>query len=83
MGILGTDATTGLEDVTGYFADGLEASTRENTLSKQGVTTAIELRGDKPTNVNYIQGVARTFVSTSGKRVTTPVRHAFLKTGKL
>jgi hypothetical protein len=97
----GRNHCLGLEDVTGYFADGLESSTRENTLTKQGVTTAIELRSDKPTSVNYIQGVARipdgfdvvrtlefapgkvTFIATSGQRVTMPVRHEFLKSGKL
>ncbi len=95
----GRNRCLGLEDVTGHFADGLAKSTRDNALTKQGVTTAVELRGDKPTVVNYIQGVARipegfeavrtlefapgkvTFVSTSGQRITAPVRHEFLKTG--
>jgi hypothetical protein len=76
-------------------------STQDNILTKHGVTTAVELHGDRPTVVNYIQGVARipegfeavrtlefapgkvTFVSTGGQRITTPVRHEFLKNGKL
>lgn len=97
----GRNNCLGLEDVTAHFADGLAASTRENVLTKEGVETAVELSADKPTSVNYIQGVVKipegfenvqtlefapgevTFVSTTGKRVTTPVRHEFLKAGKL
>ena len=97
----GRNNCLGLEDVTAHFADGLAASTKENTLTKEGVATAVTLRADQPTSVNYIQGVVKipagfenvqtlefapgtvTFVSTTGKRVTTPVRHEFVKTGKL
>jgi hypothetical protein len=97
----GRNNCLGLEDVTAYFADGLAASTRENVLTKEGVETAVELSADKPTAVNYIQGVVKipagfetvqmlefapgtvTIVSTTGKRVTAPVRHEFLKSGKL
>ncbi len=97
----GRNNCLGLEDVTAFFADGLAASTKENVLTKEGVDTALELSADKPTAVNYIQGVVRipegfenvktlefapgevTFVSTTGKRVAAPVRHEFLKTGKL
>ena len=97
----GRNNCLGLEDVTAYFADGLAASTRENLLTKEGVETAITLSADKPTAVNYIQGVVKipdgfenvktlefgpgqvTFISVTGKRVTAPVRHEFLKTGKL
>ena len=97
----GRNNCLGLEDVTAFFADGLAASTKENVLTKEGVETAMELTADKPTTVNYIQGVVKipegfenvqslefapgevTFVSTTGKRVTAPVRHEFLKTGKL
>lgn len=97
----GRNNCLGLEDVTAYFADGLAASMRENLLTKEGVETALTLSADKPTSVNYIQGVVKipdgfenvktlefapgkvTFVSTTGKRVTAPVRHEFLKTGKL
>lgn len=97
----GRNNCLGLEDVTAYFADGLAASTKENTLTKQGVETALELRANKPTSINYIQGVVKvpegfenvrtlefkpgevTFVSTTGKRVVAPIRHEFLKSGKL
>ena len=97
----GRNNCLGIEDVTAFFADGLAASTRENLLTKEGVDTALTLSADKPTAVNYIQGVVKipdgfenvktlefapgevTFVSTTGKRVTAPVRHEFLKTGKL
>lgn len=97
----GRNNCLGLEDVTAFFADGLPASAQPNVLTKEGVATAIELRADRPTVVNYIQGVAKvpavfdvvktaefkpgevTFVSASGQRVTVPVRHEFLKSGKL
>lgn len=97
----GRNNCLGLEDVTAFFADGLGGSTKENVLTKEGVETSVALSADKPTAVNYIQGVVKipegfvnvktlefapgevTFVSTTGKRVSTPVRHEFLKTGKL
>lgn len=97
----GRNNCLGLEDVTAFFADGLGASTKENVLTKQGVETSVALSADKPTAVNYIQGVVKIpegfenvktlefapgeviFVSTTGKRVSAPVRHEFLKTGKL
>ncbi len=55
----GRNNCLGLEDVTAFFADGLAASTKENVLTKEGVDTALELTADKPTSVNYIQGVAK------------------------
>lgn len=97
----GRNNCLGLEDVTAHFADGLKASIEDNVLSKEGVRTTVELKSDKPTTVNYIQGVVKvpevfemvktlefspgqvTFVSTTGKKVTAPVRHEFLKTGNL
>jgi hypothetical protein len=97
----GRNNCLGLEDVTAFFADGLVASAQPNILTKEGVATAINLNGGRPTAVNYIQGVARvpagfdvvkaaefkpgevTFISANGQRVTVPVRHEFLKTGKL
>jgi len=55
----GRNNCLGLEDVTGYFADGLAGATRENLLIREGVETALELSADKPTSVNYIQGVVK------------------------
>jgi len=55
----GRNNCLGLEDVTSHFADGLAPSLAENVLSKQGVPTTVELKGNEPTVVNYIQGVAR------------------------
>ncbi len=95
----GRNNCLGLEDVTAFFADGLAASVSDNLLSKEGIATAVTLTADKPTTVNYIQGVVRipegfenvktlefapgevTFVSTTGQRVTAPVRHEFLAIG--
>ncbi|MBL9166793.1 MAG: hypothetical protein JNN07_03560 [Verrucomicrobiales bacterium] len=97
----GRNHCLGLEDVTAYFADGLAASMADNVLTRQGLRTALELRADRPTFVNYIQGVVKiptgfeqvktlefspgqvAFVSTAGHRVSAPVRHEFLRTGKL
>jgi len=97
----GRNNCLGLEDVTAFFADGLAASTKENALTREGVKTAVPLSADRPTSVNYIQGVVKipagfenvrtlefvpgavTFISTTGQRVTAPVRHEFVKTGKL
>jgi hypothetical protein len=97
----GRNNCLGLEDVTSHFADGLAASIRENTLTREGVKTAVELKGGEPFVVNYIQGVVRipagfdvveklefspgkvTFISVGGPRVTAPVKHEFLKSGKL
>lgn len=97
----GRNNCLGLEDVTAHFADGLAASMKDNALTKEGAATTVELSAEKPTAVNYIQGVVKipagfenvksaefapgevTFISTTGQRVTAPVRHEFLKTGKL
>ncbi len=95
----GRNNCVGLEDVTAYFADGLEPSANQNKLSWQGIRTSVEIQdGFK---VNYIQGVVKipssyretarvefgagsvTFISTTGVQVKAPVRHDFLKKGKL
>jgi hypothetical protein len=55
----GRNNCLGLEDVTAFFADGLAASTRDNALSQEGVATSVALSADRPTSVNYIQGVVR------------------------
>lgn len=97
----GRNNCLGLEDVTSHFADGLASSMAENVLSKQGVPTTVELSADRPTEVNYIQGVARipsgfdrvasiefgpgqiTLIAPAGQRVVVPVKHEFVKSGKL
>lgn len=55
----GRNNCLGLEDVTAFFADGLAASTKDNLLTKEGVATTVELKSDRPTSVNYIQGVVK------------------------
>jgi hypothetical protein len=55
----GRNHCLGLEEVCGYFADGLAPSARPNLLTREGVPTALELSPDRPTAINYIQGVAR------------------------
>lgn len=51
--------TIGIEEITGFFHEGIAPSARENFLEKMGVPTHVELSPERPTTVNYIQGVAR------------------------
>lgn len=55
----GRNCCIGLEDVCGYFADGLAASIRKNDLNEKGIPTALRLSPKRPTAVNTIQGAAR------------------------
>ena len=55
----GRNCCIGLEDVCGYFAEGLPSSAEENVLTQRGIPTAIELSDTEPTVIPYIQGVAR------------------------
>ena len=56
----GRNRCLGLEDVCGYFADGLAASVRPNLLTKAGIATAIKLSPRRPMSINYIQGAVKT-----------------------
>jgi hypothetical protein len=56
----GRNNCLGIEDVCAFFADGLPAAAQSNVLTEAGVKTAIDLKADHPTAVNYIQGVAKT-----------------------
>jgi len=55
----GRNSCLGLEDTCSYFAQGLKDSCEPNLLNQAGVRTAVNLSPDKPTFINYIQGVAR------------------------
>ncbi len=55
----GRNRCIGLEDVCGYFAEGLAASVKANELTKAGFATSVRLSSRTPTAVNYIQGVVR------------------------
>ena len=55
----GRNNCLGLEDVTAYFADGLDASTHENILNPERIVTAVTLKADQPTVVNYLEGVVK------------------------
>jgi len=48
----------GLEEITGNFHYGLAGSVADNTISRRGHPTTIELNPQKPLVVNYIFGVA-------------------------
>jgi hypothetical protein len=52
----GRNACIGLEDVCGYFAQGLTESSRRNAMNERGIPTAFELSPDRPTVIAYIQG---------------------------
>ena len=56
----GRNVCLGLEDVCGYFADGLAGSVRTNPLRRAGLATAIRFSPRSPTAVNHIQGVVKT-----------------------
>lgn len=55
----GRNRCLGLEDVCGFFAEGLPESIRKNALDRAGVPTCVKLTKKTPLAVNYIQGVAR------------------------
>ncbi len=52
----GRNQCLGLEDICGFFADGLAASVNENTLSDQGIATAITCSDATPADIRSIQG---------------------------
>lgn len=51
----GRNQCLGLEDICGFFAEGLVPSVEPNLLSQQGISTAIELSASQPTDVCSIQ----------------------------
>jgi len=55
----GRNRCLGLEDVCSYFNEGLPISAQPNGINAQGIPTAIELDANRPTVVNYVQGVAK------------------------
>ena len=52
----GRNQCLGLEDICGFFADGLAESVDANLLSDQGVATAITSSDATPTDIRSIQG---------------------------
>ena len=52
----GRNQCLGVEDICGYFADGLAASVKSNPLSDQGIATSIHLSEDTPLDIRSIQG---------------------------
>ncbi len=55
----GRNVCLGLEDVCGFFAEGLVDSLKSNVVTKAGIPTAVALSPKKPTVVNYVQGVVK------------------------
>ncbi len=51
--------TIGLEEITGFFHDGIAASAKKNFLNDIGIATSVALDPSRPLAVNFIQGVAR------------------------
>ena len=97
----GRNRCLGLEDVCGFFAEGINASCEPNVLTSKGIPTAVEFPEKRLLLVNYIQGIVKipegfetvhsarfepgrvTFVSITGKQVSTAVNWEFLKNGTL
>ncbi len=48
----------GLEELTGYFHEGLAPSARPNALTRQGIPTCLQLDPQRPTVINYIMVAA-------------------------
>ena len=55
----GRNRCLGLEDVCSYLNEGMPISAQPNGINKEGIPTAIELNPNRPTVVNYIQGIAK------------------------
>jgi len=55
----GRNRCLGLEDVCSYLNEGMPISAQPNDINKEGIPTAIELNPNRPTVVNYIQGIAK------------------------
>ena len=55
----GINRCLGVEDGCAYFTFGLAASLRRNELAAAGIPTALGLRPDRQTCINYIQGMTR------------------------
>lgn len=55
----GRNCCLGLEDVCGYFAEGLADSVKKNPINEAGIATAVALSAKKPTTINYIQGATK------------------------
>jgi len=49
----------GMEDMTGYFASGLNESARSNLLNARGIPTCLRAEPHVPLRIPYIQGVVR------------------------
>jgi hypothetical protein len=52
-------AVLGLEEVTAYFAEGIAASARTNSLTEdRGIPTCVTLSAEQPTIISYVMAVA-------------------------
>jgi hypothetical protein len=51
----GRNQCLGVEDICGYFADGIAASARANLLTEQGIPTTVDCRKDLPLDIRSIQ----------------------------
>ena len=51
----GRNQCLGVEDICGYFAEGIAASARANLLTEQGIATAIDCTEDSPLDIRSIQ----------------------------
>ena len=59
----GRNQCLGVEDICGYFADGLAASVNTNSLSDQGIATSVDSSEHSPLDIRSIQGAVSVPVS--------------------
>ena len=55
----GRNNCLGIEDGCSFFDKGLAESSSVNIISREGIPTCVELKGDRPFTINYIQGVVK------------------------
>ncbi|MCK5738719.1 hypothetical protein KAH55_06040 [bacterium] len=49
----------GLEEITGYFHEGIAESVAPNSLNERGIPTSLKITPEMPVYINNIQGVAK------------------------
>ncbi len=65
----GRNRCLGLEELCGFFAEGLGGSSKSNAINQAGFPTTITLDSDKPTTINFIEGAVG--IPTGFKNVKT------------
>jgi hypothetical protein len=53
----GRNRCLGLEELCGFFAEGLGGSSKPNAINQAGFPTTVNLHASKPTTINFIEGL--------------------------